>query len=168
MAISLKSENSEETTCIIMKLGNLPVVEKVIPSAFSFGKLFINILWITQAFNTTFFFSLKIIIFFNKWRQHFILINVAFFPMVSLMLHDYRHIQAVWYGWKGLLPGYMLSFIAKAFIHITTVIIFSIGSNMLCSKYSNVTVCHIKIFLRDVLVGKPLQLQLKSLVAVDS
>ncbi|XP_059697168.1 prolyl endopeptidase-like isoform X2 [Haemorhous mexicanus] len=36
MAISLKSENSEEATCIIMKLGNLPVVEKVIPSVFSF------------------------------------------------------------------------------------------------------------------------------------
>lgn len=150
-----------------MKLGNLPVVEKVIPSAFSFGKLFINILWITQAFNTIFF-SLKTIIFFNKWRQYFILINVAFFPMVSLMLHDYRHIQAVWYGWKGLLPGYKWSFIAKAFIHITIVIFFSIGSNMLYSKYSNVTVCHIEIFLRDVLVGKPLQLQLKSLVAVDS
>lgn len=55
MAISLKSENSEEATCIIMNLGNLPVVEKVIPSVFSFGKLFISILWITQAFNTTFF-----------------------------------------------------------------------------------------------------------------
>lgn len=57
MAISLKSENSEEATCIIMKLGNLAVVEKVIPSAFSFGKLWIcvvNILWITQAFYTFF------------------------------------------------------------------------------------------------------------------
>lgn len=54
MAISLKSENSEEATCVIMKLGHFPVVEKVIPSVFSFGKLFINILWITPAFNTTF------------------------------------------------------------------------------------------------------------------
>lgn len=54
MAISLKSENSEEATCVIMKLDHFPVVEKVIPSVFSFGKLFINILWITPAFNTTF------------------------------------------------------------------------------------------------------------------
>ncbi|NXU58471.1 PPCEL protein, partial [Turnix velox] len=36
MAISLKSENSEEATCIIMKLGHFPAVEKVIPSVFSF------------------------------------------------------------------------------------------------------------------------------------
>lgn len=54
MAISLKSENSEETTCVIMKLGQFPVVEKVIPNVFSFGKLFTNILWITPAFNTMF------------------------------------------------------------------------------------------------------------------
>lgn len=53
MAISLKSENSEEATCIIVKLGHFPVVEKVIPNVFSFGKLFINILLITPAFNTT-------------------------------------------------------------------------------------------------------------------
>lgn len=108
-----------------------------------------------------FFFGLKIIIFF-KWRQHLILINVEFFLMVSLMLH---WLQAIWYGWQGLLPEYKLSFTAKAFIYITTVIIFSIESNMLYSKYSDVTVCHIKIFLRDVLVGKSLKLQLKSLVA---
>ncbi|KAM9297141.1 prolyl endopeptidase-like isoform 5-T5 [Morus bassanus] len=36
MAISLKSENSEEATCVIMKLGHFPVMEKVIPNVFSF------------------------------------------------------------------------------------------------------------------------------------
>lgn len=54
MAISLKSENSEEATCVIMKLDHSPVIEKVIQSVFSFGKLFINVLWIIPAFNTTF------------------------------------------------------------------------------------------------------------------
>lgn len=47
-------------------------------------------------------------------------------------------------------------------------IIFSIESNMMYSKYSDMTVCHTEIFLRDVLAGTPLQLQLKSLVAADS
>lgn len=41
MATSLKSENSEEATCVVMKLGDFPVVEKVIPNVFSFGKLYL-------------------------------------------------------------------------------------------------------------------------------
>lgn len=38
MAVSLKSQNSEEATCVIVKLGHFPAVEKVIRSVFSFGK----------------------------------------------------------------------------------------------------------------------------------
>lgn len=41
MATSFKSENSEEATCVVMKLGDFPVVEKVIPNVFSFGKLYL-------------------------------------------------------------------------------------------------------------------------------
>ncbi|XP_005043231.1 PREDICTED: prolyl endopeptidase-like isoform X1 [Ficedula albicollis] len=51
MAISLKSENSEEATCIIMKLGNLPVVEKVIPSVFSFEWAANDVLYYTTQKN---------------------------------------------------------------------------------------------------------------------
>ncbi|KAM7027183.1 prolyl endopeptidase-like isoform 2-T2 [Passerculus sandwichensis] len=51
MAISLKSENSEEATCIIMKLGNLPVVEKVIPSVFSFEWAANDVLYYTAQKN---------------------------------------------------------------------------------------------------------------------
>nr|XP_021382131.1 prolyl endopeptidase-like isoform X3 [Lonchura striata domestica] len=51
MAISLKSENSEEATCIVMKLGNLPVVEKVIPSAFSFEWAANDVLYYTTQKN---------------------------------------------------------------------------------------------------------------------
>ncbi|NXO19723.1 PPCEL protein, partial [Cisticola juncidis] len=51
MAISLKSENSEEATCIIVKLGNLPVVEKVIPSVFSFEWAANDVLYYTTQKN---------------------------------------------------------------------------------------------------------------------
>ncbi|NXB33522.1 PPCEL protein, partial [Eulacestoma nigropectus] len=51
MAISLKSENSEEATCIIMKLGNFPVVEKVIPSVFSFEWAANDVLYYTTQKN---------------------------------------------------------------------------------------------------------------------
>ncbi|NWV58964.1 PPCEL protein, partial [Malurus elegans] len=51
MAISLKSENSEEATCIIMKLGNSPVVEKVIPSVFSFEWAADDVLYYTTQKN---------------------------------------------------------------------------------------------------------------------
>ncbi|NWI43793.1 PPCEL protein, partial [Picathartes gymnocephalus] len=51
MAISLKSENSEEATCVIMKLGNLPVVEKVIPSVFSFEWAANDVLYYTTQKN---------------------------------------------------------------------------------------------------------------------
>ncbi|NWY26790.1 PPCEL protein, partial [Pheucticus melanocephalus] len=51
MAISLKSENSEEATCIIMKLGNLPVVEKVIPSVLSFEWAANDVLYYTAQKN---------------------------------------------------------------------------------------------------------------------
>lgn len=53
LATSLKSENSEEATCVIMKLGDVPIVEEAIPNVFSFGKLFINILWFTPTSSTT-------------------------------------------------------------------------------------------------------------------
>ncbi|NWU42900.1 PPCEL protein, partial [Hylia prasina] len=51
MAISLKSENSEEVTCIIIKLGNLPVVEKAIPSVFSFEWAANDVLYYTTQEN---------------------------------------------------------------------------------------------------------------------
>ncbi|RMC12475.1 hypothetical protein DUI87_09992 [Hirundo rustica rustica] len=51
MAISLKSENSEEAICIIMKLGSLPVVEKVIPSVFSFEWAANDVLYYTTQKN---------------------------------------------------------------------------------------------------------------------
>ncbi|KAL2306038.1 hypothetical protein Nmel_003939 [Mimus melanotis] len=51
MAISLKSENSEEATCIILKLGNLVVVEKVIPSVFSFEWAANDVLYYTTQKN---------------------------------------------------------------------------------------------------------------------
>ncbi|XP_032909586.1 prolyl endopeptidase-like isoform X6 [Catharus ustulatus] len=51
IAISLKSENSEEGTCIVMKLGNLAVVEKVIPSVFSFEWAANDVLYYTTQKN---------------------------------------------------------------------------------------------------------------------
>ncbi|NXU09454.1 PPCEL protein, partial [Pardalotus punctatus] len=51
MAISLKSENSEEATCIIVKLGNFPVVERVIPSVFSFEWAANDVLYYTTQKN---------------------------------------------------------------------------------------------------------------------
>ncbi|XP_009955039.1 PREDICTED: prolyl endopeptidase-like [Leptosomus discolor] len=51
MAISLKSENSEEATCIIMKLGHFPVIEKVIPSVFSFEWATNDVLYYTSQKN---------------------------------------------------------------------------------------------------------------------
>ncbi|NXN23230.1 PPCEL protein, partial [Nycticryphes semicollaris] len=51
MAISLKSENSEEATCVIMKLGHFPVVEKVIPSVFSFEWATNDVLYYTSLKN---------------------------------------------------------------------------------------------------------------------
>ncbi|NXY21048.1 PPCEL protein, partial [Atrichornis clamosus] len=51
MAISLKSENSEEATCIVMKLGHIPVVEKVIPSVFSFEWAANDVLYYTTQKN---------------------------------------------------------------------------------------------------------------------
>lgn len=55
LATSLQSENSEEATCVIMKLGDIPLVEEVIPNVFSFGKLFIDIPWFTPTSSTTLF-----------------------------------------------------------------------------------------------------------------
>ncbi|XP_042645376.1 prolyl endopeptidase-like isoform X5 [Tyto alba] len=51
MAISLKSDNSEEATCVIMKLGRFPVVEKVIPSVFSFEWATNDVLYYTSQKN---------------------------------------------------------------------------------------------------------------------
>ncbi|XP_009323613.1 PREDICTED: prolyl endopeptidase-like isoform X5 [Pygoscelis adeliae] len=51
MAISLKSENSEEATCIIMKLGHFPVMEKVIPNVFSFEWATNDVLYYTSQKN---------------------------------------------------------------------------------------------------------------------
>ncbi|XP_074674144.1 prolyl endopeptidase-like isoform X1 [Strix aluco] len=51
MAISLKSENSEEATCVIMKLGRFPVMEKVIPSVFSFEWATNDVLYYTSQKN---------------------------------------------------------------------------------------------------------------------
>ncbi|XP_010114250.1 PREDICTED: prolyl endopeptidase-like [Chlamydotis macqueenii] len=51
MAISLKTENSEEATCFIMKLGHFPVVEKVIPSVFSFEWATNDVLYYTSQKN---------------------------------------------------------------------------------------------------------------------
>ncbi|KAM9564820.1 prolyl endopeptidase-like isoform 7-T8 [Guaruba guarouba] len=51
MAISLKSENSEEATCVIIKLGHFPVVEKVIPSVFSFEWAANDVLYYTSQKN---------------------------------------------------------------------------------------------------------------------
>ncbi|XP_075352387.1 prolyl endopeptidase-like isoform X4 [Mycteria americana] len=51
MAISLKSENSEEATCVIMKLGHSPVVEKVIPNVFSFEWATNDVLYYTSQKN---------------------------------------------------------------------------------------------------------------------
>uniref|UniRef100_A0A672UM94 Prolyl endopeptidase n=1 Tax=Strigops habroptila TaxID=2489341 RepID=A0A672UM94_STRHB len=51
MAISLKSENSEEATCVIMKLDHFPVVEKVIPSVFSFEWAANDVLYYTSQKN---------------------------------------------------------------------------------------------------------------------
>ncbi|NWU89491.1 PPCEL protein, partial [Upupa epops] len=51
MAISLKSENSEEATCVIMKLDHFPVVEKVIPSVFSFEWATNDVLYYTSQKN---------------------------------------------------------------------------------------------------------------------
>ncbi|KAM6406534.1 prolyl endopeptidase-like isoform 3-T3 [Pluvialis apricaria] len=51
MAISLKSENSEEATCVIMKLSHSPVVEKVIPSVFRFEWATNDVLYYTSQKN---------------------------------------------------------------------------------------------------------------------
>ncbi|KFW01097.1 Prolyl endopeptidase-like, partial [Eurypyga helias] len=51
MAISLKSENSEEATCVIMKLGHFPVVEKVIPNVFTFEWATNDVLYYTSQRN---------------------------------------------------------------------------------------------------------------------
>ncbi|XP_027759380.1 prolyl endopeptidase-like [Empidonax traillii] len=51
MAISLKSESSEEATCVIMKLGHFPVVKKVIPSVFSFEWATSDVLYYTTQKN---------------------------------------------------------------------------------------------------------------------
>ncbi|NXF97547.1 PPCEL protein, partial [Eubucco bourcierii] len=51
MAVSLKSENSEEATCVIVKLGRFPVVEKVIPSVFSFEWATNDVLYYTSQKN---------------------------------------------------------------------------------------------------------------------
>ncbi|XP_064302149.1 prolyl endopeptidase-like isoform X1 [Phalacrocorax carbo] len=51
MAISLKSENSEEATCVIMKLGHFPVMEKVIPNVFSFEWATNDVLYYTSQKN---------------------------------------------------------------------------------------------------------------------
>ncbi|KAM9609277.1 prolyl endopeptidase-like isoform 3-T3 [Morphnus guianensis] len=51
MAISLKSENSEEATCVIMKLDHSPVMEKVIPSVFSFEWAANDVLYYTSQKN---------------------------------------------------------------------------------------------------------------------
>ncbi|XP_075002986.1 prolyl endopeptidase-like isoform X5 [Calonectris borealis] len=51
MAISLKSENSEEATCVIMKLGHFPVVQKVIPNVFSFEWATNDVLYYTSQKN---------------------------------------------------------------------------------------------------------------------
>ncbi|XP_061847297.1 prolyl endopeptidase-like isoform X2 [Colius striatus] len=51
MAISLKSENSEEATCVVTKLGHFPVVEKVIPSVFSFEWAANDVLYYTNQRN---------------------------------------------------------------------------------------------------------------------
>ncbi|NXY89319.1 PPCEL protein, partial [Alcedo cyanopectus] len=51
MAISLKSENAEEATCVVMKLGHFPVMERVIPSVFSFEWATNDILYYTSQKN---------------------------------------------------------------------------------------------------------------------
>ncbi|XP_040984221.1 prolyl endopeptidase-like isoform X9 [Aquila chrysaetos chrysaetos] len=51
MAISFKSENSEEATCVIMKLDHSPVVEEVIPSVFSFEWATNDVLYYTSQKN---------------------------------------------------------------------------------------------------------------------
>ncbi|NWW76735.1 PPCEL protein, partial [Climacteris rufus] len=51
MAISLKSENSEEAICVILKLGYIPVMEKVIPSVFSFEWAANDVLYYTTQKN---------------------------------------------------------------------------------------------------------------------
>ncbi|NXN92569.1 PPCEL protein, partial [Rhinopomastus cyanomelas] len=51
MAINLKSENSEEATCVIMKLDHFPVVEEVIPNVFSFEWATNDILYYTSQKN---------------------------------------------------------------------------------------------------------------------
>ncbi|NWS09789.1 PPCEL protein, partial [Pachyramphus minor] len=51
MAISLKSESSEEATCVIMKLGHFPVVKKIIPSVFSFEWATNDVLYYTTQKN---------------------------------------------------------------------------------------------------------------------
>ncbi|XP_064014458.1 prolyl endopeptidase-like isoform X3 [Pogoniulus pusillus] len=51
MAVSLKSQNSEEATCVIVKLGRFPAVEKVIPSVFSFEWATNDVLYYTSQKN---------------------------------------------------------------------------------------------------------------------
>ncbi|XP_009071253.1 PREDICTED: prolyl endopeptidase-like [Acanthisitta chloris] len=51
MAISLKSVNSEESTCVVMKLGHFPVLEKVIPSVFNFDWATNDVLYYTSQKN---------------------------------------------------------------------------------------------------------------------
>ncbi|XP_006014802.2 prolyl endopeptidase-like isoform X1 [Alligator sinensis] len=51
MATSIKSSNSEESTCIIMKLDKLPVIERIIPNVFSFEWATNNVLFYTSQEN---------------------------------------------------------------------------------------------------------------------
>ncbi|XP_068014970.1 prolyl endopeptidase-like isoform X2 [Melanerpes formicivorus] len=51
VSLSVKSENSEEATCIVVKLGHCPVVEKVIPSVFSFEWATNDVLYYTSQKN---------------------------------------------------------------------------------------------------------------------
>ncbi|XP_035176601.1 prolyl endopeptidase-like isoform X4 [Oxyura jamaicensis] len=51
MATSLKRENSEEATCVVMKLDDFPVVEKVIPNIFSFEWVTNDVLYYTSEKN---------------------------------------------------------------------------------------------------------------------
>lgn len=51
LATSLQSENSEEATCVIMKLGDVPFVEEVIPNVFSFEWATNDVLYYTSQKN---------------------------------------------------------------------------------------------------------------------
>ncbi|XP_071595566.1 prolyl endopeptidase-like isoform X3 [Heliangelus exortis] len=51
MAINLKSGNSEKATCVVMKLGDFSVVERVIPNVFSFEWATNDVLYYTSQKN---------------------------------------------------------------------------------------------------------------------